>query len=128
MRPSAFSSIRPAGLAALAAMIALGACGGDDGSTDVAPQGSTGGSVGQTLVIKDFTFQPANLTVAPGAKIVVRNEDGTAHTVTANDRSFDTGNIEGKAQKELTVSKAGQISYKCAIHQYMTGVIQVTGS
>ena len=128
MRPSAFPANRPAGLAVFAAMIVLGACGGDDGSTEVAPQGGTGGSAGATLVIKDFTFQPTNLTVASGAKIVARNEDGTAHTLTADDRSFGTGNIEGKAQKELIVSKAGQISYKCDIHQYMTGVIQVTGS
>ena len=96
------------------------------GATGGGPTG--GGGTGQTLVIKDFKYEPATLKVAPGAKVTVKNEDSAPHTVTAGDGSFDTGNIEGKAQKEITVSKAGQISYRCDIHQYMTGVIQVSGS
>ncbi len=129
MRPTISSKTALTGVATLA-VAALAACGNDSGSGGGASGGgaSGAGGAGQTLVIKDFKYEPATLMVAPGAKITVKNEDGAAHTVTAGDGSFDTGNIEGKAQKEITVSKAGQISYKCDIHQYMTGVIQVSGS
>nr|MDQ3571104.1 cupredoxin domain-containing protein [Actinomycetota bacterium] len=90
--------------------------------------GDAGEPPGQTIVIKDFKFEPKTLEVAPGAEVTVKNEDGAAHTVTAGDRSFDTGNIAGSAQKEITVPGAGQVSYRCDIHQYMTGVIQIRGS
>ncbi len=113
-------------MAALTALATAGlvACSGD-GDSGGGASGEAGG--GPTVVIKNFKFEPANLRVAPGAKVTVKNEDGAAHTLTADDRSFDTGNIEGKAQKEITASKAGQVAYKCDIHQYMTGVIQVSG-
>jgi len=111
--------------AATLLMTVFAACGGESDSSG----GATGeGGAAQTVVIKNFKFEPANLKVAPGAKITVKNEDGAAHTVTASDGSFDTGNIEAKAQKEITVSKSGQVSYRCDIHQYMTGVIQVSNS
>lgn len=122
MRPFISSKIALAGVATLV-MAALAACGGEG-----AGGGATGAGATQTVVIKDFKFAPANLKVAPGTKLTVKNEDDAAHTLTANDGSFDTGNIAPKAQKEITVPKAGQVSYRCDIHQYMTGVIQVSGS
>jgi plastocyanin len=113
----------------MTAALALPGCGGDSESSGGEPAGSApaapAGASGQTLVIKDFKFQPATLQVRPGAKILVRNEDDSVHTVTADDGSLDTGNIDGMAQKELTAPPSGRVRYKCDIHQYMTGVIQV---
>jgi len=123
MPPCLSTKITLAAVATLA-ITGLTGCGGGSDSG-----GATGeGGSGQTVVIKDFKFAPANLRVAPGSKVSVKNEDNTAHTLTAADGSFDTGNIEPKGQKEVTVSKAGQISYRCDIHQYMSGVIQAGGS
>lgn len=128
------NSSRIALFAVALAMAGLVACGEDSGSGGSSSGGSgsnsssNGGTgTGQTVVIRDFKYEPANLKVAPGAKVTVKNEDAAPHTLTADDRSFDTGNIEGKGQKEITAGKAGSISYKCDIHQYMTGVIQVGG-
>ena len=121
---SSISRVVIAGTAALA-VAAFVACGSD---SDSGGSAAGEGGAGQTVVIKNFKFEPANLKVAQGAKITVRNEDDAPHTLTANDRSFDTGNIDGNGQKEVTPTKAGQVSYKCDIHQYMTGVIQVSGS
>ena len=110
--------------AVMAVMAGLAGCGGgkDSGGTT----GDAGS--GQTVLIRDFKFEPANLTATPGAKVTVKNEDGAAHTLTADDRSFDTGNIEGKGQKEITAPSTGRVAFKCEIHQYMTGVIRVDGS
>ncbi len=112
---------------ALMALTAWTAC-GDDSGDGAGSGGGSGGPSGQAIVIKDFKFEPQTLQVAPGAKVTVKNEDGAAHTVTAGDGSFDTGSITGSGQAEVAAPGAGQVSYRCDIHQYMTGVIQVSSS
>jgi plastocyanin len=87
--------------------------------------GATGGStVGNAVTIKDFAFSPTPLAVRTGATISVSNADGTAHTLTANNNSFDTGNLDGGAKGTITVDAPGRYAYHCEIHNYMTGVIE----
>ncbi|MGH3854620.1 MAG: cupredoxin domain-containing protein [Pseudonocardiaceae bacterium] len=79
-----------------------------------------------TIVIKDFSFEPASLTVAPGTRVTVLNQDQAAHTLTADDKSFDAGTIAGGQRTEITApSKPGRYPYLCLIHQYMTGTLVV---
>ena len=56
---------------------------------------------------------------------MVANEDGTNHSMTADDGSFDT-TIFSSGSKPITFTKAGEIKVHCEIHNFMTGVIQVT--
>jgi plastocyanin len=79
-------------------------------------------------VIRNFSFQPSTLVVAPGAKVTVRNADPAAHTVTASGASklFDTGNIAPGATVTFTApSSVGSYSYICLIHQFMHATLQV---
>jgi plastocyanin len=116
-------------LAALAALLCvLAAC----GSTSSGGSASGGGaapathSAPNTIIIKNFMFSPASLTVSPGAKVTVKNEDSTAHTVTSSMKSFNTGNVAGGATMTLTApTKPGSYSYICDIHQYMQGTLVV---
>lgn len=80
-----------------------------------------------TIVIKNFAFSPADLTVAPGAKVTVTNEDTVAHTVTATgDKAFDTGDIAGGKTVTFTApSTDGSYPYICSIHTYMQGTLVV---
>ena len=93
--------------------------------------GSVGGGGGaaltpDTIVIKNFAYEPATLTVAPGAPITVINQDSAPHTVTAGDKSFDSGTIAGGQRGTITApAKPGSYSYICTIHQYMTGTLIV---
>lgn len=77
--------------------------------------------------IKDFTFRPADLTVAPGTKITVTNNDTTTHTMTATKgKAFDTGDIAAGSSATFTApSKAGGYPYDCTIHPFMTGTLTV---
>ena len=109
---------------ALSASVALAACGSSDGEGAADREG---GDPRATLTIKDFRFAPDPLAVPVGARVNVTNEDDAAHTATADDASFDSGNIAGKASKKLTFSEAGEFAYKCSIHDYMRGVIRVGG-
>ncbi|MGI8797968.1 MAG: cupredoxin domain-containing protein [Pseudonocardia sp.] len=87
---------------------------------------TTAGGGGSTIVIKDFAFTPADITVAPGTKIMVTNSDSAIHTVTANDKSFDTGSITNGQTVELTAPTApGKYPFRCTPHQYMTGTLTV---
>lgn len=109
------------------AMAWLAACGGP-GAAEPAPATAEGAGAAtvDTVVIKNFTFQPATLTVAPGATVTVDNQDQAAHTVTAKDNGFDTGNIAGGARATFKApGAAGNYPYLCTIHQYMTGTLVV---
>ncbi|MGH9300489.1 MAG: cupredoxin domain-containing protein [Acidimicrobiales bacterium] len=122
-----------ASIAALAALSVLfAACGSSSPSsspsTTASPGSGSAPSGGSTtIVIKNFKFVPATLTVKVGTKITVHNEDNTTHTLTARNGAFDTGDISGGSTATFTVTKAGTFPYICNIHQYMTGTLTVTG-
>ena len=62
-----------------------------------------------------------------GTTVVVRNEDDAGHTFTADDHSFDSGNIEAGGTFEFTFTEAGTFPFHCDIHPSMTGTVTVTG-
>jgi plastocyanin len=96
------------------------------GSTSGGGSPSTGGSA--TITIQNFNFSPSKITVTPGEKVTVTNKDSVAHTVTANDKKFNTGDIgPGKTVTFTAPSSPGSYPYICTIHQYMTGMLTVKG-
>lgn len=111
-------------LVAMIVLVGTAACGsGGSGSTSATP---TGAGAANTIVIKSFMFSPMTLTVAPGAKVTVHNEDSATHTLTASNGTFNTGNITGGSTATFTApSKPGAYSYLCDIHQYMQGTLTV---
>src|SRR5829696_2336470 len=45
----------------------------------------------RTVMIQNFSFKPAHITIKRGTKVTWINKDSTTHTVTANNgRSFDS--------------------------------------
>jgi plastocyanin len=119
-------------LTAVAVLLVGVACGGSSttaggSSTASAGAGSSAAATApNTIMIKDFMYSPAEITVAPGAKITVTNADKAAHTVTAGDKAFDTGNIAPGQTGQLTApTKPGSYPYICTIHPYMTGMLIV---
>lgn len=77
------------------------------------------------VVIVNFAFTPDVLKVPAGTKVTFTNNDGATHTVTAADKSFDSGELQQGDTFAVKVSKSG--SYFCDIHDYMTAKIQVSG-
>ena len=83
-------------------------------------------NLADTVVIKNFAFGPATMMVAPGTKITVVNQDKAPHTITAVNKSFDTGTIAGGHSGVLTApSTPGTYPYICTIHPSMTGTLIV---
>jgi plastocyanin len=93
--------------------------------TSSAAGAAKGATTVNAITIANFQFSPDPLVVAAGTEVKVTNDDGTAHTVTAADKSFDTGDLDGGASATITLAKAGTYKYFCDIHNYMTGTIEV---
>src|SRR6478609_2200548 len=109
-------------LAALVAVVVtLNVTSDNTGSASAA----TGAKTPNSITIANFQFSPEPLVVKAGSTVKVTNDDGTAHTVTAADKSFDTGDVDGGATATITLAKAGTYKYFCDIHNYMTGTIEV---
>jgi plastocyanin len=94
---------------------------------------SQGAVAGQPAAIKlvNFKFTPAQLTVKVGTTVVWTSEDNVPHTVTADDGSFDSGNLQKGDSFKFTFTKAGKYPYYCSYHGAaggggMSGTITVT--
>jgi plastocyanin len=112
--------------------IALAACSGSSASTapaatsQAASQAPAGGGSSSAVEIKDFAFSPAGATVTTGSKVTWTNSDTTAHTVTFDDGSADSGNLAAGATFDHTFASAGTFAYHCAIHSSMKGTVTVS--
>ena len=60
-----------------------------------------------------------------GDTITFKNEDGFAHTFTADDGAFDSGNVDGGGEFQFTPDAEGTIAFHCKIHSNMKGTITV---
>lgn len=77
------------------------------------------------VTIQDFAFAGGG-TVAPGAAVQVVNADSVAHTLTAEDRSFDTGTLDSGGRATITAPTApGTYRFFCTIHPSMKGTLTV---
>ncbi|MGO9447024.1 MAG: cupredoxin family copper-binding protein [Thiobacillaceae bacterium] len=78
-----------------------------------------------SVEITKFSFQPREITVAPGTKIIWTNHDEVPHTVTSADKSFASMALDTDDRFEHTFMREGDFQYYCVVHPYMTGVVHV---
>ena len=91
-----------------------------------APSIPTSSPSAQVMVsISGFAFQSANLTVKAGTTVTWTNKDPMAHTVTADDGSFDSGTMKTDATYSHAFTKAGTFSYYCSPHPFMKATVIV---
>jgi plastocyanin len=88
------------------------------GATPSAEAPAGGPAAGQSVKVslKNFAFAPKVLTVAPGTTVEWQNDDSTAHTVTADNGSFNSGNMNQGATFKFTFARAGTYAYYCRYH------------
>ncbi|HTA64451.1 MAG TPA: cupredoxin family copper-binding protein [Xanthomonadaceae bacterium] len=78
-----------------------------------------------TVAIEKFAFAPKEITVTPGTTIVWTNHDQTPHMVVARDKSFASQGLDTDDTYRFTFTKAGDFSYFCTMHPFMTGIVHV---
>ena len=124
-------------VATLCLAAVLAACGGQSGNTyeskgaDTATATGTAEATGapaaggSTLTIANMGFgQP--ITVAPGAKITIKNSDSVEHSVTSRTEGQFSVDVEGNGQGTLTApSTPGEYAFYCKYHPSMNGTLIV---
>src|SRR5215207_2380376 len=80
-----------------------------------------------TVSIQDFSFNPGQITVAPGTTVTWTNEGPSPHTTTADDGSWDSGELQQGEDFSFTFDKPGTYTYHCSIHPDMTASVKVSG-
>ena len=83
------------------------------------------GAATHTVTIEKLQFSPQQLTVHHGDRIVWVNKDLFPHTVTANDKTFDSGSIAANGSWSLPAIRTGDYPYGCSFHPTMKGKISV---
>lgn len=69
-----------------------------------------------TIKIENFKYAQPVLTIAVGTTVEWENEDTAPHTVTADDGTFDSGNMNKGDQFKFTFTKPGTYPYYCTYH------------
>ncbi len=90
---------------------------------DTSAAARTGPTVKASM--KSLAFQPGRIEMAAGTSGEWTNDDAVVHTVTANDRSFDSGNIAPGAVWRHTFTKPGTYQFFCVVHPFMKGEVIV---
>jgi plastocyanin len=117
----------PAALAAVLLLsVVLVACGGSSSDGSSATTAPTDAATTDSISIKDLAFDPARLEVKAGAVVEISNDDSTTHTWTADDASWDAGDIAPGASAKHTFADPGTFAYHCKIHGSMKGTVVVS--
>ena len=117
----------PATLVLAAALLGATGCNKESGG-DVTPDSTAPLSVGEgQVVIKGIAFNPKEVHTTVGKPVTWTFDDGgLEHTVTADDKSFDSGR-KSSGGYPRTFSAPGTIPYHCEVHTRMHGTIVVSG-
>jgi plastocyanin len=96
------------------------------------PETTGGGAVQQipageavAVEVVDYEYKPSRLTIKAGTTVRWTNHAQDVHTATANDQSWDSGDIEAGASWIHRFDKPGEYPYSCTPHPAMRGVIVV---
>lgn len=70
-------------------------------------------------------FAPSGTEILPGETVTWSNVSERTHTVTADDGTFDSGELLGGSTFARTYPAVGSFAYHCTIHPTMTGTVDV---
>jgi len=77
------------------------------------------------ISIDNMAFVPEVMKVKAGTEVTWKNDDGSMHTVTAEDGSFASPSLNQGGVFKKVFTKPGTYSYTCEMHPFMSGKIVV---
>lgn len=78
-----------------------------------------------SVSIGNFTFTPAEITVAPGTAVTWTNEDDIPHAVAATGKAFRSKALDTGDHYSFTFTAPGTYDYFCSLHPHMQGKVIV---
>ncbi len=109
--------------AAYGAKASAGHSGASGGSTVTVSMVQGSGS--NTSIGKAYLPDPITVVAGVNSTIEWVNNDNAPHTVTANDASFDSGNVAQGQSFTFTFTTPGTYQYHCVYHPWMTATVIV---
>jgi plastocyanin len=93
---------------------------------------TTGGTTGtSTLILKDNVFDPAELSVAAGSELTLKNEGSNLHNFSIDGQDVDKDVNAGETEQEdvLEGLQPGTYTFFCKYHRSlgMEGTLTITG-
>jgi plastocyanin len=80
------------------------------------------------VAIEGYAYIPAEITISVGSTVTWYNKDPDIHTVTAQEGTFDSGNMARGDTFSYTFEAIGTFEYYCIPHPYMTAKVIVEES
>ncbi len=80
---------------------------------------------GASVKIDNFSFGPADMTIAAGTTITWTNHDDVPHVVASEDKLFRSKPLDTDDHFSFTFTKPGTYTYYCSIHPKMTAKVVV---
>ena len=79
------------------------------------------------VMIDNFSFSPAAVTVAAGTRVTWTNRDDIPHTVTdaATPRAMRSAPLDTGDSFAFTFAMPGTYAYFCSLHPHMQGTVTV---
>jgi plastocyanin len=78
--------------------------------------------------MQDYVFAPASVEIEVGTTVRWTNRGQAPHTATADDGSFDTGQIATGESAGHVFASTGTFTYLCTLHPDMRGTITVVAA
>jgi plastocyanin len=78
-----------------------------------------------TISMQITGFEPPELTVKPGDRVIWVNNDLFPHTATADDKAFDSKGVAPSGKWTFVAGRRGTHTYICTFHPTMKGSIKV---
>lgn len=114
---------RPIARAAAAVVTALAGVAGPASAQTHGHGASSGRVVPATLAYN--AVLPENLDIVTGDTVRWTNESVRAHTITADDGSFDSGSTGVGEHFDRGFHAAGTVAYHCTLHPFLRGTVGV---
>ena len=96
-----------------------------DQSSGAVPSPPAGLAAAGRVPIQQYAFLPSELSVRAGSTVTWSNEDEAVHTVTAVDKSWDSGRIPIGGTFSQAFGAPGSYEFACSVHAAMKGTIIV---
>ena len=94
------------------------------------PEAPAAAPAASSVMIMNYAYSPATLTVPVGTTVTWTNDDQAPHTVTSSSgpAKLDSPQLAQGDTWSFTFTKPGTYAYYCAVHPDMKGTVTVTAS
>jgi plastocyanin len=116
---------RPKLIAVLIVFLVLSACSKSDDGYSGGNNNNNNNNASNSVGIGNSSFSPSSITIKAGTTVTWTNNVEALHTVTADDGSFNSGDLTYYKTYSRTFSAAGTFPYHCAHHANMKGTVVV---